>query len=597
MKLSKMLKKAMVFTSILALLAGFFLPFAAPALAEEGSKVVRVGWYDSSFCYWDDFGRRCGVDYEYQHKISAYTGWTYEYVEDSWPNLLQKLMKGEIDLLSDVSYKEERTEFLSYPDLPMGTETYYIYISTENREISGDRLVTFNGKKIGVNKDSVQQGFLETWAEKNGIVIEIVPLTGDEDDNMELLRRGKIDGYASIYTFAGTDKAVPVCRIGGSDYYYAVNKNRQDLLAELNMALSGIHDEDPYFSERLSMERMNDNRANAALTPDQEKWLEKHSTIRIGYVENYRPFCQTDKETGELTGALKDFLAHAQTSFGKENIRFVTTPYASISAALEALDRGEVDSVFPVSLSYYDADVRKIWISNPAMKTGMNEVMRDSGGMTLSRDSKSAIAVPAGNLNVETFIKEQYPASRILVFKDDEACFAAVAAGTADSALISNYRISGAEDSFKKYGLYSVPTGEHIPLSFAVKQTDRELYFLLNKAVLMTDSGDMDSALASHMRVSQKASFADFLKDNWLIVIGFLLLVSAVIITLLILRLKAQRRVNAQQLLLEEAAEVAELKNTISSLLDNMPGMTFTKDTETGKYLACNQSKLLQSIL
>lgn len=590
MKLSKMLKKAMVFTWIVTLLAGFFLPFAAPALAEEGSKVVRVGWYDSSFCYWDDFGRRCGVDYEYQHKISAYTGWTYEYVEDSWPNLLQKLMKGEIDLLSDVSYKEERTEFLSYPDLPMGTETYYIYISTENREISGDRLATFNGKKIGVNKDSVQQGFLETWAEKNGIVIEVVPLTGDEDDNMELLRRGKIDGYASIYTFAGTDKAVPVCRIGGSDYYYAVNKNRPDLLAELNMALSGIHDEDPYFSERLSMERMNDNRTNAALTPEQEEWLEKHSTIRIGYVENYRPFCQTDKETGELTGALKDFLAHAQTSFGKENLRFVTTPYASILAALEALDRGEVDSVFPVSLSYYDADTRKIWISNPAMKTGMNEVMRDSGGMTLSRESKSAIAVAAGNLNVETFIKEQYPASRILVFKDDEACFAAVAAGTADSALISNYRISGAEDSFKKYDLYSVPTGEHIPLSFAVKQTDRELYFLLNKAVLMTDSGDMDSALASHMRVSQKASFADFLKDNWLIVIGFLLLVSAVIITLLILRLKAQRRVNAQQLLLEEAAEVAELKNTISSLLDNMPGMTFTKDTETGKYLACNQA-------
>ena len=42
--------------------------------------------------------------------------------------------------------------------------------------------------------------------------------------------------------------------------------------------------------------------------------------------------------------------------------------------------------------------------------------------------------------------------------------------------------------------------------------------------------------------------------------------------------------------LLEEAAKIAELKQTITSLLDNMPGMNYTKDAETGKFLACNQA-------
>ncbi|MBQ3702387.1 MAG: response regulator [Oscillospiraceae bacterium] len=37
------------------------------------------------------------------------------------------------------------------------------------------------------------------------------------------------------------------------------------------------------------------------------------------------------------------------------------------------------------------------------------------------------------------------------------------------------------------------------------------------------------------------------------------------------------------------ARKIAELKESISSLLDNMPGLTFTKDAETGVYLACNQ--------
>ena len=38
------------------------------------------------------------------------------------------------------------------------------------------------------------------------------------------------------------------------------------------------------------------------------------------------------------------------------------------------------------------------------------------------------------------------------------------------------------------------------------------------------------------------------------------------------------------------ARKIAELQESISSLLNNMPGMTFTKDAETGVYLACNQA-------
>lgn len=41
---------------------------------------------------------------------------------------------------------------------------------------------------------------------------------------------------------------------------------------------------------------------------------------------------------------------------------------------------------------------------------------------------------------------------------------------------------------------------------------------------------------------------------------------------------------------LEEAERIRELEQTISSLLDNMPGMTFTKDATTGRFLACNQA-------
>lgn len=41
---------------------------------------------------------------------------------------------------------------------------------------------------------------------------------------------------------------------------------------------------------------------------------------------------------------------------------------------------------------------------------------------------------------------------------------------------------------------------------------------------------------------------------------------------------------------LEEVRKIKELNQTITSLLNNMPGMTFTKDAGTGIYLACNQA-------
>ncbi len=41
---------------------------------------------------------------------------------------------------------------------------------------------------------------------------------------------------------------------------------------------------------------------------------------------------------------------------------------------------------------------------------------------------------------------------------------------------------------------------------------------------------------------------------------------------------------------LEEAEKIGELTRTITSLLNNMPGLTFSKDAATGVYLACNQA-------
>ena len=119
------------------------------------NKAVRVGWYESPFNLTDQFGRRSGYAYEYQQKIAVYTGWNYEYVTGSWPELYQMFLDGQLDLMSDVSFTQERAEQMLFADLPMGSEAYYICISAQrDSDITADDVSTLHGKKIGVNKDS-----------------------------------------------------------------------------------------------------------------------------------------------------------------------------------------------------------------------------------------------------------------------------------------------------------------------------------------------------------------------------------------------------------------------------------------------------------
>ena len=589
------LKKSKLALSVFLLVSVIVgLLFPSTALADEeddgDDKVVRVGWYDSSFCYYDSFGRRCGVDYEFHQRISAYTGWTFEYVEDSWPNLLEMLKNGEIDLLSDVSYMPEREDQMYFSNIPMGSEAYYIFVSADNTEYSATDPSSFNGARIGVNSNSLQEEMLAEWADDNNVDIEIVPLTASEDESQAMVSRHEIDGYASILILGYFEDIVPCVRIGSSNYYYAVNINRPDLIDELNWAMAQIQDEDPFFNERLARTRFHSSNSNNVFSAEQEAWIAQHGSIRIGYRQNYFPFCSLDESTGELTGALSDFMAHAMNNLNSPNLDFTMVPYATTEDALNALESGEIDCVFPVYLSTYDADQRGLRLTDPIVETQMNAILRNSDVQELSSNTTMTFAVNANMVNVDSFIMDNYPQATIIPFVGLQACYDAVANGDADCVVVSNYRIPSEENTLRKNDLFTVPTGESLSLSFAVRKNDLQLFSIMNRLALSVETDAMDSALASYMYENQKVTVEQFLKDNWLIVLAVMVVVFSIIIFQLVLRMKAQRVANEQKILLEEAKKIDDWQQTVSSLLNNMPGLYFTKDANTGVYLACNQA-------
>ena len=168
--------KRMAATVLCVLLtAALVLPSAA--FAKENGKTVRVGWYESAFHRTDQFGRKSGYGYEYQQRVAIYTGWTYEYVEGSWSELFEMLVAGDLDILSDVSYTAERAEKILYSAEAMGGEDYHVFIAPDNTEIRPDDFSTMNGKRVGVNKNSIQEQLFIDWAKNHDVHPEVVELT------------------------------------------------------------------------------------------------------------------------------------------------------------------------------------------------------------------------------------------------------------------------------------------------------------------------------------------------------------------------------------------------------------------------------------
>lgn len=126
----------------LAVLAVLSTIMPAPAYAantDQQVKTVRVGWLVNNEGFQDGTPgeRLSGWGYEYLQTLSYYTpGWQYEYVSGTFAELMDMLEAGEIDLMPNISYSEERAQKLLFSSNPEGTERYYIYAKPDRDDLA-----------------------------------------------------------------------------------------------------------------------------------------------------------------------------------------------------------------------------------------------------------------------------------------------------------------------------------------------------------------------------------------------------------------------------------------------------------------------------
>ena len=399
-----LMRKSVCAMLSLLLLLSAVLPVKTAAETAP-AKIVRVGSFEDTFNYVNERGARKGYGYELLETLSGYTGWQFEYVTCDWSDCFEKLKNGEIDIMGDISYTEDRAEEMLFSDEPMGEEKYYLYADFSRTDISASDFKTLNGKKIGVLMGTEPEEMLTEWEEKHGIKTEHVNISNNEDVRQKLANH-EIDCFVSLEESFWAELGIStMTRVGESSIYYAINKDRPDLKEELDYAMSVLDEADPFYTADL-YKRYFSLDYTPILTGEEKAWLRKHGAIRMGFLTSDGGVSTYDPATGELTGAITDYIQFATGCLGNQELEFQIVGYDSIEAELDALKSGEIDMIFHfdqnpnLAEEYRVACTSTTWITNLMAVTNKEH---------FNESKANRIAVPQNKLSLKKYLAFYYP--------------------------------------------------------------------------------------------------------------------------------------------------------------------------------------------
>ena len=545
--------------------------FPVKAAAETvPAKVVRVGSFENTFNYVNEKGIRKGYGYELLQTLSGYTGWQFEYVTCDWSDCFEKLKNGEIDILGGISYTPDRAEEMLFSDEPMGEEKYYLYADLSREDITASDFKTLNGQKIGVLMGTEPEVKLTEWEEKYDLKTQHVNIANSEDVKQKLANR-EIDCFVSLEESFWADLGISIItRVGSSDIYYAINKDRADIKEELDNAMRALENADPFYTADL-YKRYFSLDYTPILTGEEKAWLKEHGAIRMDFLTSDSGVSTYNPSTGEITGTITDYIQFAKDCLGNQELEFQMVGYDSKEAELGALKSGEIDMVFHFDQSPNLAEEYRVACTNT---TWTSTMMAVTNKQHFNENQANRVAVPQNKLSLTRYIAVYYPQWEIVDCAAQEDAARLVKDGQADCFVTG---VSSQENYSKKYDFYSVLLPNPAKSCFAVNSGNRSLLSILNKTIKAMPTNMLTGSLAMYKSSSRKVTLSEFIKDNFFMV----LLVSSIFVAVILLAiLKLLRKARKAEAAARKAAnDTQELNAKLQIAAENAESANRAKST------------------
>ena len=542
----------------------FFLMFASTIMPlqaksnniiqeKEVAETVRVAWYEDSYHITNINKTESGYAYEFEQALNAYTGWNLKYVHGDWTSLLEKLENGQIDIMSALSYTDERAKSMLFSDQPMGEERYYLYADLSNTDISPSDLSTLNGKPIAMMEKSVQTTQFYQWEEKNNVHTKHVFVNSIEEADA-LVKKHEIVGMISTETPIWTDYGMSsVAVTGKSDIYFGINKNRPDLKEKIDNAMRSMESDKPFYADELYKKYIATQSVNT-LTSLEQQWLKKHGDIRIGYLVNDTGFSTTNVQNGKLVGVINDYIEDAKDSF-EQTLSFKVKGYNSLKEEIKALQSGEIDMIFHLGQNPYYAQENDISLSNTVLSTPQAIITMQNA---FDESANHTVGLVKVNPNYKWYISYNYPKWKIKMYDSMESAKKALQNKKIDCIAASSAQAMDNTSNTKFHSVFLTVSNDSC---FGVKKGNTTLLSVLNKTLKSMQTSKLSGAVSAYEDSLKKVTLADFLKDN---LFGVLIVFIVVFVTILLIVLGLLKK--ARQA--EESAKQANMAK--STFLFNM---------------------------
>lgn len=495
---------------ILTIAIVIFVLFPVRALAGTGDvKKVRVGYFYDEFLHQgqSDDEMKAGYGYEYYQEISNYTGWEYEYVYGSWSEIYDSFQSGEIDIIDNVFMTDERKEEMDFSSLPMGEENFYIYVPQDSEAIDMADITSLNGKKIGVVKGNVDKTLLDNFKDENDLNISVV-LCESIEDCMSKASDGELDGMVIPDGFI-MDSYRPTYKIGVSDYFFGVNKDRTDLLDELNASMAKIFERNANYNNQLREKYYRKTVVSSHFDAEESQYLSEHDVIRVGYRNNTLPLCKKDEKSGQVTGLLADILSEFESQTGS---RFEAVVFDDNQMMVDALKNGDIDCAFPVTDS--------IWFSEQEGYTQTRAIAQDKMRLVFTGeyqgvDAYKTVGYTEGSPAQYVYIKQYGPGKEAVAYKTVQKNLEAVYTGDIDCAVINGNAWDYIRQMYPKYKpLNTVLLEENVGYSFAVARGNSVLYSVIESCIIHTDSVMISESVNRNSQFPSDYSIRKFLENH-----------------------------------------------------------------------------------
>lgn len=420
------------------------------AVIDSGKPITLAAMYDFVPFSFIENGQPSGFVADLVQLLEQKTGARFSVHTGEWADNLRMLRERQIDIISDISFKPERTPFTLYT-------TPYFEIPTVvfTRKDFGDyqSLADLSGKRVGVLRNIFYLPELSSHSD-----IEVVEFE-DYQRLIQALAFGQVDAaiqnltsgyhYASRNAFTNIKVAgeFQVGNVGREDLRFGVRIDRPEIHSLLQKGLDAITAEEwqTLIDNWVGQESLGfiRNARTVALTPEEREFVRKNPVIRVHNENSFEPYSYY--ENGQPMGHSVDLIRLLAERAGLQ-VRFISG--RTWEEYLQMMKTGELDVMTNIVLS----PEREAYMlfTTPYLRLTQALYQRDDQPAIDSLESLrgKTLVLPEGFYLYDRF--RQMPDINLLPSADSLEALTMVSTGRADATI---ELMSVADHLAQKYGI------------------------------------------------------------------------------------------------------------------------------------------------